>query len=212
MIGGIMKVKLDIVTGFLGSGKSVFINNIIKETITKDEKVVVLQLEDGETKISNNFTNVKTFMYSDEIDKLDCYISSIVDEEKCTRIIIEYNGTETFEELQSTLSKTIVRKKCKINDIYFIADANVIKSYILNMGDFIIPSLEKSNLIFINNCLGKEIDKIEEIETLVKNINLSGHILKCDNNDDVGRTIRESNLFSKKRIKKFYMNIRGEKN
>ena len=172
-----MKVKLDIVTGFLGSGKSVFINNIIKETITKDEKVVVLQLEDGETKISNNFTNVKT-----------------------------------FEELQSTLSKTIVRKKCKINDIYFIADANVIKSYILNMGDFIIPSLEKSNLIFINNCLGKEIDKIEEIETLVKNINLSGHILKCDNNDDVGRTIRESNLFSKKRIKKFYMNIRGEKN
>ena len=82
MIGGIMKVKLDIVTGFLGSGKSVFINNIIKETITKDEKVVVLQLEDGETKISNNFTNVKTFMYSDEIDKLDCYISSIVDEEK----------------------------------------------------------------------------------------------------------------------------------
>ena len=57
-----MKVKLDIVTGFLGSGKSVFINNIIKETITKDEKVVVLQLEDGETKISNNFTNVKTFI------------------------------------------------------------------------------------------------------------------------------------------------------
>ena len=84
MIGGIMKVKLDIVTGFLGSGKSVFINNIIKETITKDEKVVVLQLEDGEAKISNNFTNVKTFMYSDEIDKLDFYINSIVDEEKCT--------------------------------------------------------------------------------------------------------------------------------
>lgn len=207
-----MKVKLDIVTGFLGSGKSVFINNIIKETMTNDERVVVLQLEDGQTKIIDNFTNVKTFMYSDEIDKLALYISNIIDEENCTRVIIEYNGTEPFEELQGTLSKNIVRKKCKINDIYFIADANVIKSYILNMGDFIIPSLENSNLILINNCLDKEIDKIKEIETLIKNINLSGHILICNNNDDVGRTIRKSNLFSKKRIKRFYMNIRGERN
>lgn len=207
-----MKVKLDIVTGFLGSGKSVFINNIIKETMTNDERVVVLQLEDGETKIIDNFTNVKTFMYNDEIDKLALYISNIIDEEKCTRIIIEHNGTEPFEELQGTLSKNIVRKKCRINDIYFIADANVIKSYILNMGDFIIPSLENSNLILINNCLDKEIDKIKEIETLIKNINLSGHILICNNNDDVGRTIRKSNLFSKKRIKRFYMNIRGERN
>ena len=42
-----MKLKLDIVTGFLGSGKSVFINNLINETVTNDEKVLVLQLEDG---------------------------------------------------------------------------------------------------------------------------------------------------------------------
>lgn len=207
-----MKVKLDIVTGFLGSGKSVFINNIIKETITKDEKVVVLQLEDGETKISTDFVNVSTIMYNDEIYKLGSYIRNIVEENNCTRIIIEYNGTESFEELKDTLSKNNMRNKCKINDIYFIADANVIKSYILNMGDFIIPSLESSNLILINNCLNKEEEKIEEIETLMKKINLSGHILRCDNNEDVGNTIRQSNLFSKRRIKRFYMNIRGERN
>ena len=35
-----MKLKLDIVTGFLGSGKSVFINNLINETVTNDEKVL----------------------------------------------------------------------------------------------------------------------------------------------------------------------------
>ncbi|MBM6861397.1 cobalamin biosynthesis protein, partial [Clostridium saudiense] len=99
-----MKVKLDIVTGFLGSGKSVFINNIIKETITKDEKVVVLQLEDGETKISTDFVNVSTIMYNDEIYKLGSYIRNIVEENNCTRIIIEYNGTESFEELKDTLS------------------------------------------------------------------------------------------------------------
>lgn len=207
-----MKVKLDIVTGFLGSGKSVFINNIIKETITKDEKVVVLQLEDGETKIRKDFTNVKTVMYNDEICKLGFYISNTIEEASPKRIIIEYNGTESFEELESILSNTIVRKKCKINDIYFIADANVIKSYILNMGDFIIPALESSNLILINNCLDKEEDKIDEIISLIKKINLSGHILICDNNEDVGNTIRKSNLFSKRRIKRFYMNIRGDIN
>lgn len=207
-----MKIKLDIVTGFLGSGKSIFINNIIKETITKDEKVVVLQLEDGKTKISKDFENVRIFSYTDEISNLDSIINNIVDEEKCTRIIIEYNGTESFEELQSVLSKSILKKKCKINDTYFIADANVIKSYILNMGELIIPALESSDLIFINNCLDKEADKINEIITLVQRINLSGHILICNESGDIGNTIRKSNLFSSKRIKRFYINIRGDRN
>ena len=207
-----MKVKLDIVTGFLGSGKSVFINNIIAETITNDEKVVVIQLEDGETKIRKDFINVKTFMYDDEICKLDSFINNTIEESNCTRIIIEYNGTESFEELQYTLSIHNTRKKNKINDIYFIADANVIESYILNMGDFIIPALESSNLIIINNCFDKKEDKINEIISLIKKINLNGHILKCENNEDIGNTIMKSNLFSKKRIKRLYMNIRGERN
>lgn len=207
-----MKVKLDIVTGFLGSGKSIFINNIIKETIIKDEKVVVLQLEDGKTKIRRDFANVRTFMYKDEVCKLEAFISDIIEKSNCRRIIIEYNGTESFEELQYILNSAILRKKCKINDMYFIADADVIKSYILNMGDFILPALESSNLILINNCLGKEENTINEIIDLIKNINLSGHILRCNNNEDIGETIRKSNLFSKRKIKKFYMNISGYRN
>lgn len=207
-----MKVKLDVVTGFLGSGKSVFINNIINETITKDEKVVVIQLENGLTKIRKDFINVNTYIYDDEIYKLDSFINNIIEESNCKRIIIEYNGTESFEELSNILSNSTLRKKCKVNDIYFISDANVIKSYILNMGELIIPALESSNLVLINNCLNKEEEKIDEIVELIKKINLSGHILRCDNNEDIGNVIRKSNLFSKRSIKRFYMNIREERN
>lgn len=207
-----MKVKLDVVTGFLGSGKSVFINNIINETITKDEKVVVIQLENGLTKIRKDFINVNTYIYDDEIYKLDSFINNIIEESNCKRIIIEYNGTESFEELNNILSNSTLRKKCKVNDIYFISDANVIKSYILNMGELIIPALESSNLVLINNCLNKEEEKIDEIVELIKTINLSGHILRCDNNEDIGNVIRKSNLFSKRTIKRFYMNIKEERN
>lgn len=207
-----MKVKLDVVTGFLGSGKSVFINNIINETITKDEKVVVIQLENGLTKIRKDFINVNTYIYDDEIYKLDSFINNIIEESNCKRIIIEYNGTESFEELSNILSNSPLRKTCKVNDIYFISDANVIKSYILNMGELIIPALESSNLVLINNCLNKEEEKIDEIVELIKKINLSGHILRCDNNEDIGNVIRKSNLFSKRSIKRFYMNIREERN
>lgn len=207
-----MKVKLDVVTGFLGSGKSVFINNIINETITKDEKVVVIQLENGLTKIRKDFINVNTYIYDDEIYKLDSFINNIIEESNCKRIIIEYNGTESFEELSNILSNSTLRKKCKVNDIYFISDANVIKSYILNMGELIIPALESSNLVLINNCLNKEEEKIDEIVELIKKINLSGHILRCDNNEDIGNVIRKSNLFSKRTIKRFYMNIKEERN
>ena len=207
-----MKINLDVVTGFLGSGKSTLINSIIKETIVKGDEVLVIQLEDGETKIIDELSNVKKCIYNGEVYELDSFMNEKIRESNFSKIIIEYNGTESFDELKDILSKESIRRKFKINDIYFVADAKNIKSYILNMSDLIVPSLESSDLILINNCFNIEDKTIIDIDTLIKTINLSGHILKCANNENMATTIRESKLFKKRTIKRLYMNIRGNRN
>ncbi len=52
-----MKIQVEIVTGFLGAGKTSFINSLIKESYVKGEKIIVIQLENGEEKISDEISN-----------------------------------------------------------------------------------------------------------------------------------------------------------
>ena len=46
-----MKVGIEVVTGFLGAGKSAFINSLIKTTKAVGEKIIVLTCEIGNVKI-----------------------------------------------------------------------------------------------------------------------------------------------------------------
>ena len=47
-----MKVGIEVVTGFLGAGKSAFINSLINKTIADKEKIVVVTCESGNTQIN----------------------------------------------------------------------------------------------------------------------------------------------------------------
>ena len=203
-----MKAKIELVTGFLGSGKTAFINALIDETMAKGENVLVLQLEDGQTSVDKLFRNIEVIKYYDDIYDINKYLVSRLDEKKYNKVIIEFNGTESLDELLNALSEKDIKKYCRIGTIYFIADVKNIKSYILNMSDLIIPSIEQSNLLLLNNCNELDSEKTDEAISLLKQINLSGHILTCENNENMGKAIRQSKMFSKKRIKRIYASFR----
>ena len=211
LVGEVMKTKIEIVTGFLGSGKTAFLNALIKETIVKDESVLVIQLEDGETKINKIFGNINIRNYYGDIEEFDKFLLKNLREGNYFKVFIEYNGTETIEKLANILNKDKIKKLCKISTIYFIADVNNIKSYVINMGDFIVPAIENSNLILLNNCINSDDKKIEEAINLMEELNLSGHILTCDNNNSIDNALKKSKLFNNRTIKKIYMNLCGDR-
>ncbi len=71
-----MKVGVEVITGFLGAGKSAFINSLINKTIATKERIVVITCENGNTQI-NEFTengqSVKHINFMGESLKLnDC--------------------------------------------------------------------------------------------------------------------------------------------
>lgn len=49
-----MKIDVEIVTGFLGAGKTSFINSLLKESQVEGEKIIVFQLESGKIQLCEN--------------------------------------------------------------------------------------------------------------------------------------------------------------
>ena len=101
-----MKIHMDIISGFLGAGKTTFINSLISESKVEGERICIFQLEEGKEKIiesSNKNYQIKTKIIR-EIKELKEEMIFSITEFNPHRIIIEYNGTWDLNELFNMLN------------------------------------------------------------------------------------------------------------
>lgn len=203
-----MKIHIEIVTGFLGAGKTSFINSLLSESQVDGERILVFQLENGEKKIQQT-TNSKFSVIVQSIkqvcDLKEQMIYSIK-EHNPNRIIIEYNGTINLIDLLSILNGKVYKEYCKITTIYFVADGASLKQYIDNIGSFMIPFIQNANMIVVNNIESCKKEILEEGLRKVKNINPKAYVLKVNNKYVLKSVLRESKVldngyFKKLRIK-----------
>lgn len=200
-----MKVGIEVVTGFLGAGKTAFINSLINETAIDGEKIAIFQLENGNTKINceNNNNGIINFALIDcEISSLKKYMLNEISVNNPTTIILEYNGTDKLEELYIILSSKELRNLCRLNSVYFICDGPSFLSYLRNMEEILIPFIQSSNLILINNCKNMKEEARSEVRRVLEGINLTSYILTSKDNDDLSEVLRSSGLMDNGTIKK----------
>lgn len=192
-----MKVGIEVVTGFLGAGKSAFINSLINKTKAFGEKIIVLTCESGNVNIKEleeNNISVKYIDFIDDNSGLNEEIYRVVNEHKPHRIIIEYNGTETLEHLYRCIFDNETGKLIKLDTIYFICDGSNLDFYIKNMGELLLPFIQSSDVLVINNCERLSEDKISEGEDILVTLNHKAQIIKSKNNDDFEKALEESKL------------------
>lgn len=199
-----MKIHIEIVTGFLGAGKTTFINSLLSETQVEGERIFVFQLEQGKVKItqvSNINSLIKTIEIK-EIKELNEEMIILIKEHKPHRIIIEYNGTLSLKDLFNILNEKIYREVCKVTTIFFVADGKKLNEYIGNIGEFIVPCVQYADMVVVNNteeCNEKVLEKgLEKI----KNINPKAYVLKVKNKYMLKSTIREAKILDNGYLKK----------
>ena len=203
-----MKIHIEIVTGFLGAGKTSFINSLLSETQVKGEKVLIFQMEQGEKKVLQS-TNINYFVHVKELNEvkdLKKEMIYLIKKYSPNRIIIEYNGTSNLNELIDILNEKIYREYSKVTTIFFVADGKNLKQYIDNVGSFIIPFIQYSNMIVVNNIDYCNKELLNEGFKKVRNINPKAYILKVNNKYILNSVLRESKVldngyFKKLRIK-----------
>ena len=193
-----MKSGLEIITGFLGAGKSAFINSYIEKTKVKDEKIVVITMEEGNEKLKK-VEGVTELLINNSKRNLINTIFSAVNDYKANRILIEVNGTENLEILYKDLLSKDINRICKLYTSYFICNGDSIEFYIKNMGELLVPYIENCEVIILtNNSVIREVELVRT-EELLGAINTKAHILSAIDKD-FRETLDNSGLLEKSYI------------
>ncbi|WP_297422282.1 GTP-binding protein [Clostridium sp.] len=196
-----MKINIEIVTGFLGAGKTSFINSLLSESQVEGEKVLILQLENGEKKVQLNNNLVQVQCVNEVSDLREELIYSIK-EYNPNRILIEYNGTSDLKDLFNILNDKIYRSCSKVTTIYFVADGKKLKPHIDNIGNFIIPFIQAANMVVVNNIAYCNAETLNEGIKRVKRINPRAYILEVNNKYALKSALKKSNVIDNGYLKK----------
>lgn len=191
-----MKKCIEVVTGFLGSGKSSFINSLIALTIIPTDKILVIQLESGITFIDKS-SRVKPIKFNKDLSELAKFILESNYEFNASRIIIEYNGTLPLEDLYESLNKENLNKKFYFGANYFLCDAKTIDSYLINMSPILTPFIVSANIITVTNTLDIPHKNLSPSLKKVKNLNKKAFIICADTSKDLYSNLLKSRLFNR---------------
>lgn len=136
------KCSVDLITGFLGSGKTTFINHILDDY--KKDEVLIIQCEKGSVelktnKLSSNIST-KSFSNNDEINE-DELIRSIKFYAP-RRVIVECNGVSETKELIDKIRKGILKDYVKLGLIVNLLDVTTLNMFLKN-----IPSIDRKSVV-----------------------------------------------------------------
>ncbi len=126
-------VKVDLITGFLGSGKTTFIHKYIEYLTKQGQKVHVIENEFGSVGIDKLFLKEDDCGVSDLSGVCMCCKGKQMFQDMlvagalkgCDRILVEPSGIYDVDEFFSTMASDQVRNYCKIGSILTIVDAHL---------------------------------------------------------------------------------------
>lgn len=147
--------KIAVFCGFLESGKTTLIQHLLEqEYIQNYGKVLILQCEDGEMQFNASTIRNKNVLLN-QIDRKEriCYelFYKIKRELNPDLVLIEYNGTWPIEMLLAIA----MPRNCKIDRIFFCADASTFDFYMRNTGGLMANQLGNADAVLFNRVSGE---------------------------------------------------------
>lgn len=161
--------KIDIISGFLGAGKTTFIKKLLQEAIA-GEQVVLIENEFGEIGIDGGFLKDAGI----EIREMNsgCICCSLVGdfgkslEEVLTkyqpeRVIIEPSGVGKLSDVMNAVRDVAKNLDVKLNSAVTIVDAAKCKMYMKNFGEFFNNQIENAGTIVLSRTDIADAEKVQ---------------------------------------------------
>lgn len=164
--------KLDIISGFLGSGKTTLIQKLL-ETVYQNEKVYIVENESGAAKIdafgNSDKVRIKQILNgclccSDNRD-LDMTMKNILEDGMFERVIIEPSGMARLSDLFFLLREQIKSGQGKIDHVVTVVDVESFDRRMMISQDFFENQLRNSPLVYLSKldeAEEKEADRVQE--------------------------------------------------
>ena len=190
--------KIDIVSGFLGAGKTTLIKKLLAEAFP-GEKLVLIENEFGEISIDGGFLKESGVQISEM--SAGCICCSLVgDFHKALkdvqaqfhpdRILIEPSGvgklSDVIVAVQNTADET---DDMKLNSFVTVADATKVKVYMKNFGEFYNNQIESAGTIVLSRTQKMSQEKLESAVSMLREKNPDAAILTTPWDQLDGKTI-----------------------
>ncbi len=182
-------VKIDVISGFLGAGKTTLIRKMFESAKIKNEKVVLIENEFGEIGIDGSFLKDSGI----EIKEINsgCICCSLVGDFASsmkeviakfdpTRIIIEPSGVGKLSDIVNAIGN--VDADLKVNILTTVVDGGKVKMYIKNFGEFFVNQVENANTIVVGKVDKISEEKLQESVELIRQVNPNANIVTTNIN------------------------------
>ncbi|MBQ6551894.1 MAG: GTP-binding protein [Lachnospiraceae bacterium] len=191
--------KIDVISGFLGAGKTTLIKKLISEALS-GEKVVLIENEFGEIGIDGGFMKDAGIEITELNSGCICCslvgdfgeaLKQVINEFHPDRIIIEPSGVGKLSDVMGAVKKTAEECSLELNSATTVADAKKCRIYMKNFGEFYDNQIENAGAIILSRTQLVSEEKLEEAVRMLREKNGEARILTTPWDELSGARIME---------------------
>ena len=192
--------KIDIVSGFLGAGKTTLIKKLLKEALA-DTKVVLIENEFGEIGIDGGFLKEAEIEIKEMNSGCICCslvgdfgasLKEVLDTYAPERILIEPSGVGKLSDVMKAVEDVVSEEEVQLNSAVAVVDAMKCKMYMKNFGEFFINQIEHAGTIILSRTGKISGQKLEACLEMIREHNQKATIVTTPWEELDGRDILET--------------------
>ena len=180
--------KIDIISGFLGAGKTTLIKKLIEEAFT-GEKLVLIENEFGEIGIDGGFLKDAGIEITEMNSGCICCslvgdfgtaLAEVLEKYAPDRIIIEPSGVGKLSDVIKAVlgvKEKVAEDSVVLNSFTTVADATKCKMYMKNFGEFYNNQVEHAGTIVLSRTGNMKEDKLQACIDLIRTQNTEASII-----------------------------------
>ena len=179
--------KIDIISGFLGAGKTTLIKKLISD-VYKGEKIVLIENEFGEIGIDSGFLQDSGVQINEMNSGCICCslvgdfsraLEQVLHDMSPDRVIIEPSGVGKLSDVIRAVKNANV-EGAELEGFTTVADVNKCRMYMKNFGEFYNDQIGNAGCIFLSHTIGANEKKIAECVAMLREHNHDAVIVTTD--------------------------------
>ena len=192
--------KIDIVSGFLGAGKTTLIKKLLKEGLA-GEQVVLIENEFGEIGIDGGFLKEAGIEITEMNSGCICCslvgdfgtaLKEVLDKYHPDRILIEPSGVGKLSDVMRAVEGATGSEGVHLNSAVAVVDAKKCKPYLRNFGEFFENQIEHAGTIILSRTGDMSDEKINACVALIREHNAKAVIVTTPWDSLDGKKILET--------------------
>lgn len=177
--------KIDIISGFLGAGKTTFIKKLLKEAF-EGEQVVLIENEFGEIGIDGGFLKEAGIEIKEMNSGCICCslvgdfeksLKEVIDTYHPDRILIEPSGVGKLSDVIKAIQDAQVNLDAQLNSFTTVVDVTKCRIYSKNFGEFFSNQIEYAGAIILSRTDKAKHEKVEESVAILRGLNEKARII-----------------------------------